>query len=57
MIYMETSESTLVNPILNILGVNSLRLGGLHINICKPARQIDITAMQYKSDLSYFVLI
>ena len=28
---METSEPMLVNTILNIIGVNSLRLGGLHI--------------------------
>ena len=28
---MEASEPKLVNPVLNIIGVNSLRLGGLHI--------------------------
>ena len=31
LIYMEASESKWVNPILDIIGVNSLRLGGLHI--------------------------
>ena len=29
--YMEASEPKLVNPVLNIIGVNSLRLGGLHM--------------------------
>ena len=29
--YLEVSEPRWVNPILNIIGVNSLRLGGLHI--------------------------
>ena len=28
---MEASEPKWVNPILDIIGVNSLRLGGLHI--------------------------
>ena len=31
--YMESSEPKYVNPVLNIIGVNSLRLGGLHIYI------------------------
>ena len=30
---METSEPMWVNLILNIIGVNSVRLGGLHISI------------------------
>ena len=32
-LYMEASEPKWVNPVLNIIRVNSLRLGGLHI-IC-----------------------
>ena len=31
--YMEASEPKWVNPVLNIIGVNSLRLGGLHITV------------------------
>ena len=30
-VYMEASDPKLVNPVLWIIGVNSLRLGGLHI--------------------------
>ena len=30
--YMEASEPKWFNPVLNGIGVNSLRLGGLHIN-------------------------
>ena len=30
-IYMEASEPKWVNPVLNIIKVNSLSLGGLHI--------------------------
>ena len=32
-IYMEASEPKSVNPVLNTIGVNSLRLGGLHISL------------------------
>ena len=31
LVYMEASEPKWVNPLSNIIGVNSLRLGGLHI--------------------------
>ena len=30
---METFESKCVNPVLKIIGINSLRLGGLHITM------------------------
>ena len=30
---MEASEPKWVKPVLNIIGVNSLRLGGLHITL------------------------
>ena len=30
--YLEASKPKWVNPILNIIGVNPLRLGGLHLN-------------------------
>ena len=32
---MEASEPKRVNPLLNIIGVNSLRLGGLQMEYCK----------------------
>ena len=33
MSYLEASESKWVNPVLSSIGVNSLRLGGLHLSI------------------------
>ena len=33
--FMDASESKWVNPILDIIGANSLRPGGLHMNLNK----------------------
>ena len=32
---MKASESKWVNPVFNIIGINSLRLGGLQLEVCK----------------------
>ena len=45
---MKASESKCVNPISNIIEVNSLRLGCLHINLRKHYKEIDQEKMNKK---------
>ena len=40
--YMEIYEPKRVNPVVNIIGVNSLRLGGLHIRNMKKKSKVDL---------------
>ena len=39
---MEASEPMWVNPILNIIGVNSFRFGGLHMVLIKDYRHANL---------------
>ena len=49
---MEAYEPKWVNPVLNIIGVNSLKLGGLHICIGLLYDQ----GAAIKSDLATYIL-
>ena len=40
--YMEESEPKWVNPVLNIIGVNSLRLGGFQLSIQHTGSNLDL---------------
>ena len=44
-----------ITPILDIIGINSLRLGGLHIN-CIMSKRYDLHLMKINFPLKYFSL-
>ena len=51
--YMEAFELKWVNPIFNIIGVNSLKLWGLHIKPKKSIRDIKISYFIYIGNFSH----
>ena len=59
--YIEASEPKWVNPVLNIIEVNSLRLGGLHLLVVLKVIQVELLYNFNETELNvnpecYFVL-
>ena len=51
--HMKASEPKWVNPVLNIIAVNSLRLGDLHITIQGTANSMWYESIKIWNNLSY----
>ena len=51
---MEASEPKWVNPVLNIIGVNSIRLGGLQISVSNIVihMNLNINILEFNCEVS-----